>query len=394
MIYDIVHQICLFGLASLKNSSIYGYNINYEIDPSIKYTDIVTFLSFVLAASVFLYGKMENNRLKKKEYADNVRRSASTIFAKLERWKELNVNSFMEIQPIITETEAMIEANRDLEKFRDYFLSEISKIHSKCCQKIIDEQIEMAYKDLMGYDKNVEICFSNAINALKQIDNLVMLSLFYQIQHELEDKNLVIQGYPCRVQLIDAEGEVYKNTEIGNIFQYIVNMHRLESECLMTGIISNFNVEITKLITGEDKDVVNKKIKINSQTYETYLLKAIAGLILRLEGSQERIKGYAEKIKGNKKQSEEHITISKYTLKDSVQNYENAIKCINSNANTDIKTELLSGFYAGKYLSHRANGSNGEAKESFGKALFYYRKSRNDKFSIELTNNKNIIKEA
>lgn len=383
---DLTHSFFSLGSVSSFYVSLFKYNIYYEIDPSIKYTDIVTVLSFVLAATIFLDGYRKDNHLKRKEYADNIRKSASTIYAKLERWKELNIKFFMDIQPIITKTELILEKSRNLEKFRDCFLAEISKNHAKCYQRIIDEQIEIAYKDLMGYDENVENCFSNAVNGLKYLDNLIILNLFYYIQHDLEDKRVVIQDHPNEVYCIDKYGKNYKNTAIGNIFQTTFNMHRLESESLMTGIIENFKIEIIRLITGGDDDIVDRKIIISSKAQEAYLLKAIEGLTLRLEGSQEKITAYAESLMENKEKSAEHIAVSKNKFQESINSYQAAIDIIDVVDNSPIKIELLAGFYAGRGLSYKALESYDEAQQSFEKALEFYRKSRNQKLLISISN--------
>jgi len=232
----------------------------------------------------------------------------------------------------------------------------------------------------MDYNENVEKCFSNAINGLKYIDNLITLCIFYNIQQELADKNLVVRE--TEVLCIDEYGRTYKDAELGNNFQRIINMNKLETECLMGEIIKNFGIEINGLITGKDNDIVDKKIIINTGTRTAYLQNAIKALTLRFEGSEEDVKGRAEAKKGDIENSVQHDGIAKHKFKDAILYYEAAINNLEKISNMDTKTEFLAGLHAGRCLSQRGIKSYDEAEKSLEKAKNLYRESRNEKLLL------------
>jgi hypothetical protein len=147
--------------------------------------DLITAISVFISAMVLVYTWRKDQQLRKKEYADKIRFLAGTIIAKFERWKELSLRFFEDIQPLITETDNYLVNERDLIKTRDFLWIGLTRARIISSQRILDEKIENAYVDLYGYDPRIEALFSKTIEGLKTLDRRSYESLLEKTQMDI-----------------------------------------------------------------------------------------------------------------------------------------------------------------------------------------------------------------
>lgn len=205
-------------------------------------------LSIILSAFVFIFTLIENRRFKRQEYAEKIRKTAGTVISKLERYKELTLRFFQDIQPLITEIDIGLVQEKDVIKTRDALWVGITKARITASQRIINEQIEMAYVDLYGYDFRVKDLFTNAIRELNTIEAMIHEELLVLTQED--------------VLLMENRTNQIKSGELGNMLHATCEI--VSSDCvnLMEDVILIFKTEMDNLIEATDDDIANRNIKI------------------------------------------------------------------------------------------------------------------------------------
>lgn len=206
----------------------------------------------ILASFIFfIYNAYKDRSLKNKEYADKIRKSAGTIIAKLTRWKTLSLRFFEDIAPLLTLTDFNLKQEADFNKARYDLWIGLEETKAISAQRIADEQIEIAYIDLFGYDPVVEDIFQRAINELKEIDRDIYIDSRILTQEDIvkiEDK------YNLQKEIILGELGYNLRETCGRLGD--------RSEIRMYRIINPVKHELLKLINATDKEIVEKKIKL------------------------------------------------------------------------------------------------------------------------------------
>lgn len=220
------------------------------INPEISVGNILTIVSLALSVIALIVTINRDQELKRKEYADRIRRSASTTVAKLNRWRDLTVQFFDEIQPLITEADMLLVKDKNVLTARDTFWKGLGEARIKIAQRIIEEQIEIAYVELYGYDPRIQTLFTEVIDRLKIID----LNFFQQALYSTQNEILGLR----------AQKKPYVSAQLGN--QLRNTCYEISSECkrLMDDAIEPFGKEMIALIGSDDKKIVERKITVRS----------------------------------------------------------------------------------------------------------------------------------
>lgn len=210
-------------------------------------------LSIIISAIVFIYTLLENRRLKRREYADRIRKAAGTVISKLERWEELTLRFFQDIQPLITDIDMGLVQDRDLIKARDALWMGLTKARSVASQRITDEQIEMAYVDLYGYDPRIQNIYTKTINELKLIEAEVHKEFLILTQEDVG-------------RMMERSSQI-KSGELGNMLHGTCEI--VSSDCinLMGEAILIFKTEMLKLIEASEDEIVNRDINFQECSY-------------------------------------------------------------------------------------------------------------------------------
>jgi hypothetical protein len=227
----------------LSIENLFYYRVNFS---SIN-TILTGYIPISLTILGLLYTLHKDRKLRRKEYADRIRTAAGTIIAKLERWKNLSLRFFEDISPLITKTDLNLAKSCDIDQARYDFWIGLEDARANSSQRIVDEQIEMAYKDLYGYEPIIEDLFINTIEKLKKIDNATYDRLFRLTQADIYRMEGNINGGSLGYKLRETCG---KQSD--------------ENEKSMNKIIELFRRELKKLIVATDDEIVNREITILS----------------------------------------------------------------------------------------------------------------------------------
>ncbi len=227
--------------------------VDFIIDKTISVGHIATASSVIVSTAAIAGSWYKDRQLRRKEYADRVRRTAGMVVAKLERWKELNLRFFDDIEPVITDADIMLIEKRAVIPVRDFLWRELVKVHTECSMRILQEQIEIAYADLYGYDPRVQELFTNAILALKQTDLMTSRYLLDALQRDV----LMFQ---------DKEIEV-ESAQLGNQLRGTAGNAACISDRAISYVLSVFRAEMSKILGASDKDIICKRMDIRPVDY-------------------------------------------------------------------------------------------------------------------------------
>jgi hypothetical protein len=123
----------------------------FKIDPTVEVGDILTSLSIVISVIALLTAWSKDRYLRRKEQANKVRNAAAKTLAKLERWRGLSLWIFQDIQSLFVETSEILARDFDFILARDFLWGKLNDARLKTFQRILDEEIEIAYVDLYSY---------------------------------------------------------------------------------------------------------------------------------------------------------------------------------------------------------------------------------------------------
>lgn len=200
----------------------------------IEIADILTFLTIIVSIVALLKVWLKEIRIRKKEKADKIRTAAAKTVAKLERWKELSLWFYKDIQPLFVETSEMLKVKYDVDEARDFLWKKLHIARKDTTQRILDEEIEIAYVELYGYYPEIYDKFTNLIKKLKDLEETTFWSFLDMTQddfkelksHPEHDYDPVTLGNDLRVSC-DKKLESFQNkieTEIEQINNILYNL--------------------------------------------------------------------------------------------------------------------------------------------------------------------------
>ena len=128
-------------------------------------------LTAVLALAGLLYAWLKDLQLKRKTYADKIRDAAGSIIAKLERRKSIVLSLYQELQPIVTDIDMLFVKTKDVVATRDQLWKDINTVFLSIQSKMLDEEIEIAYVNLMGYQPGIMKLYQDTVQLLKGVDH-------------------------------------------------------------------------------------------------------------------------------------------------------------------------------------------------------------------------------
>lgn len=210
---------------------------------------ILTILLSVIGAFLgLLLSSVKDQQLKRKEYADRIRRASGTIIAKLERWKELSLRYYEDIQPLLTDADILLIDKKDVIATRDYLWRHMVDLKAKTSQRIMDEEIEVAYADLYGYDPRIHSLYVSAVRNLKKTERQIYMDLLQETQQDVLDMK---------------DNTPIFSSKLGNALRGTCNDFGQALADDLDKEIELFRNEMIKLIEASDKEIVKKAVNVS-----------------------------------------------------------------------------------------------------------------------------------
>lgn len=135
-----------------------------------KVSDVLTSLTIVVSVVALLIAWSKDRTVRQTEQADRVRAAAAKALTKLDRWQALQLSVYQELQPIFVETSEALQQKYDIVKVRDQLWKAINAERTRIASKILEEQIETAYADLLSHFPAARAKFVDAFTNLSDIE--------------------------------------------------------------------------------------------------------------------------------------------------------------------------------------------------------------------------------
>jgi hypothetical protein len=234
-------------LAPFGSGSTIFYVGPFSINTKLDMGNILTALSIFGSAIFFMYSFRKDRELRKGERANRIRNAAAVTIAKLDRWREISLSLFEEIQPLfVTTTERMAKDYNAIES-RDYLWKNLSIINNKVYDIIRKENIETVPIDLYGYNQEVRDLFNSSLGNLKKEQK----SMFEDLSKKTQ--NAVLYFTPDKK-------EEYSNAKLGNALRLSAGGIRSDYEKKLGSIIQPVENFLNAIINESDKDLLDKKL--------------------------------------------------------------------------------------------------------------------------------------
>jgi len=153
------------------------------------------------------------------------------------------------VQPFITDTDIIATTKHDLIEARDFWWRSAIAARSTVNRIILDEQIELAYAELYGYDASVRDLFTQAIGALRRSDETIFGQLMVYTQRDLLGQKR-------------KEREL-RSAELGNRLRVSCAEARERLSIVFEDILSPMRLEMLKLINASDDDLFAKRVTLS-----------------------------------------------------------------------------------------------------------------------------------
>lgn len=155
------------------------------IELKITIGNILASLAIILSAAGLLFSWHKYRKIRQKAYAEKIRKSAGLVIAKLERWKEISLSIFDDVRISIVDADRELSNNASPVEVSDLLWQSIEESNNKSVNRKIDEQIEISYSDLYGYNIDIQNLFHESIKLMKKIDESILSLLLEETQSQI-----------------------------------------------------------------------------------------------------------------------------------------------------------------------------------------------------------------
>jgi hypothetical protein len=163
-----------------------------NFDGTISIGDLLTVATVLLSLATLLYTWGRERKVRRTDRANAVRAAATSTLAKLERWEELALFFYEEAQPLFIDvSNALARDDFDLSHARDVLWKGLTEYRVKSQQRILQEDIELAYVSLQVYDSKVYEAIHATIARLRELERQAFRQF---LEHEAQDAVFRLEG--------------------------------------------------------------------------------------------------------------------------------------------------------------------------------------------------------
>jgi len=216
----------------------------FALKREISLGDLLTPIS-ILVSLVAVLITWENDRAERtKAYADGIRHSCSTVSAKLQRWGTLADRYFDDIQPVLITVAAETAQTHTIQPARRDLYRGLMDAEGKASQRIVDEQLEIAYMELYGYVPSLRPPFDGIRERITEAESDCHERLAAALQSKIMDQKLL--------QSNDSK-------DMGNALRAEVKEERNKLDARIRAITDPLSSNLLKLINLSDEELVDSR---------------------------------------------------------------------------------------------------------------------------------------
>jgi nitrogen fixation-related uncharacterized protein len=214
---------------------------HFRLKKEITLGDMLTPISVLLSVVALWFTWSHDADLKRKQYADQIRHSASVVTAKIERWSPLADRYFEDIQSTIVDVSEKVEATHTREPANRILFKGLVQAQATASQRIVDEQLEVAYIELYGYVPSLQKTFDTTIQDIKSAEAKAHEGTSSALQGKLQDDKVlklptsILIGNELRSSADEQRKQLWKQIEFvaTPLREKMLNLINLSDEDIM-----------------------------------------------------------------------------------------------------------------------------------------------------------------
>src|SRR5580658_2764095 len=220
--------------------------LDFVLVRQVKVGDLLTAATVIVGTLTFLYALLKDRQLRRREYADRIRRSAAETLSGLERWREICAHHFHDVQPLLTDADVTLVKEQDLISTRDSLWRNLVALEARTSERLLSEKLEGAYAGLYGYDPAVLGGYRSAKTQMRKAFEAAHLRLMDATQMDVLN--------------MDAVKTPYTSAHLGNELRK--SNHRVAQEFLPLAekALGPLRSQMLALVEASDRDIVRKRI--------------------------------------------------------------------------------------------------------------------------------------
>jgi hypothetical protein len=176
----------------------------FKLDKVLTIGDMLTPMTVLVSVVALWITWSHDSDLRRRQYADQIRHSASVVTAKIERWAPLADRYFEDIQPAIIDASESVAETHSREPANRKLYKGLMEAQAKASQRIVEEQLEVAYIELYGYVPSLRDTFDKTIYRIKDAETHAHQNTIDTLQYQLASEavltspNSIVAGNPLR----------------------------------------------------------------------------------------------------------------------------------------------------------------------------------------------------
>lgn len=214
----------------------------------VKLADILTSLSLLVAAVTVIIGVVKDRKLRRREYADQVRSGASRAAVASARRREIALSFYDALQPAITKADMTIVKSKDVIDGRDQLWIASVAARFELRKRLLNEKIEEAYAALYGYDTRIRLHFERTISALSELDD--------------EAYNAWLDESQSVLFAVEDSTDEYVSADFGNPLRDTCETLRLTFAMGTESIVEEFQSKMASIIQASDVDILKRHLPL------------------------------------------------------------------------------------------------------------------------------------
>lgn len=213
-----------------------------HIDWTIKVSDILTSVTLAVSVIALLLSLAKDRDTKVTEQANRVRTAAALAITKLDRWQALQLSLYQEMQPTFVELSELLAERFEVQYVRDQLWKQVNVVRTGIAQKVLDEQLGMAYSDLLSHFPAARGMFTEAFSKLSAIESEVT-------QNYLGASEQAILG-------LEGQRKVYTTPTLGNALRQAATSHSNEFRGKSEAVIAPVRDYLFRVISMPDSKII------------------------------------------------------------------------------------------------------------------------------------------
>jgi hypothetical protein len=166
--------------------------LGLKLDKEVKIGDLIQTLTiFVSVISVLISWNIDR-KLRISQEANGIRQAAAATLADLEKWKDLSLFIFDELQPVFVETSEIVVEAHNPEKYyessqraRDYFWRKMNDIINAKRKTVTNEKLEQGYTKLFAYYPAIRLEYIQTLDEMDRVEDITLKKEFAQIEAQI-----------------------------------------------------------------------------------------------------------------------------------------------------------------------------------------------------------------